>query len=432
MFKKLCIWVVIGLLSWSGGQEVSATQSNSLPNQSVQWNLQEQFKIYKENIELTSTHIVRLQERQDQHIASIETFVYWVLALISALFVLLGIFLALFTYKTNRDYKQASTEFKEASKTLREAKHLQEEARTKALDTFKSIQDLEKATHQSLQQAYEVRQRAQSTIEYELTQGKIKISGLVDEAQKNLNSIVDDVAKKTIAEIDKRNKIDSLFRSFYLNLQDKKSLDRGEDILNQILSLDPNNAQAYYEKSFLYGMGNNPHISSDFKRSLEYINRAIELSNDVRFVRRRSYLYVFLNQPDKALSDIQNVKNQNPKDETTSLEEIEIYILLGKYERASELLSQVLVDSLPLGSKFCYSFLNLILKNLQGSLSEEEITQFQSEFGTNDFSGPLWDLTQLRTQIKSQNSVFTKDQKLRLEKMLDRMKSTFGKILVEF
>lgn len=123
--KKYLVLLVIIICSVFGfsQQKTNSSQPTLSTDLTVQMNLRTDLEIYKGKVDTVSAHISALQDRQDKRIDGIETFIYWVLGLISALLVLLGIFLALFTYKTNRDYKKAEKELRDAFQTIKEAKN---------------------------------------------------------------------------------------------------------------------------------------------------------------------------------------------------------------------------------------------------------------------------------------------------------------------
>lgn len=393
----------------------------------MQMNLSTDLEIYKGKVDTVSNHIATLQDRQDKRIDSVETFIYWILALISGLFVLLGIFLALFTYKTNRDYRKAEIEFKDASKTLREAKRLQDEAKEKTLETMNSIQKLQTLAQSSIQLAGEIRQRAQDSIDYEITQGKTKISELIDAAQKKLNLVVDEAVTKVIAEIDKRNEIDLLLRRYEMLEQDNKGAD-ANNVLDKILKLDPRNERALHNKARLYSRGYEKQLEKDTEKALDFINQAIAEAPNAKNLRLRSYIYASLNYKEKAIQDIQLARSKEAEDASIRLEETEIYLLVGKFQEASSLLGEIDSNKLSQHDQISYCFLELVLKNIAEDVSNEQIENLIEMYRNAHLSQFPWDLAQINEKIHSKDNIFNNEQRKRLQKMCESLQKAIEQI----
>lgn len=427
--KKYLVLLVIIICSVFGfsQQKTDSSQPTLSTDLTVQMNLRTDLEIYKGKVDMVSNHIATLQDRQDKRIDSVETFIYWILALISGLFVLLGIFLALFTYKTNRDYKKAETEFKDASKTLREAKRLQDEAKEKTLEIMNSIQKLQTLAQSSIQLAGEIRQRAQDSIDYEITQGKTKISELIDAAQKKLNLVVDEAVTKVIAEIDKRNEIDLLLRRYEMLEQDNKGAD-ANNTLDKILKLDPRNERALHNKARLYFRGYGKQLEKDTEKALDFINQAIAEDPNARNLRLRSYIYASLNHREKAIQDIQLARNKEADDISIKLEETEIFLLVGKFQEASSLLKEIDSNELPQHDQISYRFLELVLKNIDGNVSNEQIEKLIETYKNAHLSLFPWDLAQINEKIHSKDDIFNNEQKERLQKMCECLQKAIEQI----
>lgn len=416
--KKYLLLITVIILPLIGfGQQKNTDKDKQLittvsTDMNVQMNLRTDLEIYKGKIETVSSHISDLQDRQDKRIDSIETFIYWVLGLISALFVLLGIFLALFTYKTNKDYRKAEKELKEALHTIKEAKKLQYEAKDRFETTIKEVQEETTKNAKAVKEA----------IGYEIKQGKNKIEDLINEAQNKIDTIVQNATKAVIQEIDKRNKVDALLRKCSNLLERKNTID-ASNVISDILQLDSQNAQAYFMQALLYSKKYGNGINKDLSVALENIDKAIEFKpNDDRFYRIRGYIFAGLHESTKALADIKKAQELNPKDNGITFEKVELCILTRHIEEAKQILTSIDCNNLSTHDKLNLHFLELVVKTLEGTLSNSDIDGFIKEYKDAKISFS-WDLTDIQEYLNEKENIFSLDEKKRLREICDQIQT---------
>ena len=416
--KKYLVLLVIIICSVFGfsQQKTNSSQPTLSTDLTVQMNLRTDLEIYKGKVDTVSAHISALQDRQDKRIDGIETFIYWVLGLISALLVLLGIFLALFTYKTNRDYKKAEKELRDAFQTIKEAKKLQNEAK----DRLEAVnEEIQKEMRHTRKNARDVR----DTIDYEIKQGKNKIEDLINEAQNKIDAIVLNATKEVIKEIDKRNKIDALLRRASFLRKDKQG-SKALEVLNEALKLDKNTYKAYYLKAKMFLDGCGDTLSPDYKKALKNINNALEIeSTNTLAIATRGYIYAFLNYPEEAMTDIRHARALE-KDSISSLfQEIEVLLFLGKFTEASDALSKVDKQKLDNFDQLTFEFFTLIINAINNTVFEEELKSFIKKYETANFLY-VWDVSQLYNMILSSATPFNSKQKDALLRIVNAIQQT--------
>ena len=416
--KKYLVLLVIIICSVFGfsQQKTNSSQPTLSTDLTVQMNLRTDLEIYKGKVDTVSAHISALQDRQDKRIDGIETFIYWVLGLISALLVLLGIFLALFTYKTNRDYKKAEKELRDAFQTIKEAKKLQNEAK----DRLEAVnEEIQKEMRHTRKNARDVR----DTIDYEIKQGKNKIEDLINEAQNKIDAIVLNATKEVIKEIDKRNKIDALLRRASFLRKDKQG-SKALEVLNEALKLDKNTYKAYYLKAKMFLDGCGDSLSPDYKKALKNINDALEIEpTNTNAISLRGYIYAFLNYPEEAMADMKHARALTKDSVPSAFQEIEVLLLLGKFNQALETLNILSGNELDDFDKLTLTLFKLIIDAINNTISESELKTFIEKYEKSDFLY-VWDVSQLYNMIFSTTTPFNSKQKDALLKIINAIQQT--------
>lgn len=416
--KKYLVLLVIIICSVFGfsQQKTNSSQPTLSTDLTVQMNLRTDLEIYKGKVDTVSAHISALQDRQDKRIDGIETFIYWVLGLISALLVLLGIFLALFTYKTNRDYKKAEKELRDAFQTIKEAKKLQNEAK----DRLEAVnEEIQKEMRHTRKNARDVR----DTIDYEIKQGKNKIEDLINEAQNKIDTIVLNATKEVIKEIDKRNKIDALLRRASFLRKDKQG-SKALEVLNEALKLDKNTYKAYYLKAKMFLDGCGDSLSPDYKKALKNINDALEIEpTNTNAISLRGYIYAFLNYPEEAMADMKHARALTKDSVPSAFQEIEVLLLLGKFNQALETLNKLSGNELDDFDKLTLTLFKLIIDAINNTISESELKTFIEKYEKSDFLY-VWDVSQLYNMIFSTTTPFNSKQKDALLKIINAIQQT--------
>ncbi len=414
--KKYLVLLVIIICSVFGfsQQKTNSSQPTLSTDLTVQMNLRTDLEIYKGKVDTVSAHISALQDRQDKRIDSIETFIYWILGLLSC-----GI--AFLTLKSSRDYKKAIKDLNEAQKTVQEAKHLQEEAKRRLLKTLGYTAKVQKLALKSIEQAQKITKQTQSTIEQEISKGRERITSLIDDEKERLNTLVSETSQKVFDEIQKRNKVDSLIR----DCEDALFKEKGDDVeklVLQILKLDSNHPKGHYFQALLYSKYYGISRTPNFQLALDSINRAIQLdASESSYFRLRSYITAALGYKEQALEDIHKAQELGGNLEQLKLEEIEIAVLLGDIEKAKQLLKGT-----PASKDYTYKIgrqvLSTVISTLENNPIDEELKLIIFEYEQTDMAFP-WDFAEIMERVKANNSPFSNQQKQNLTNLYTKIEN---------
>lgn len=261
------------------------------------------------------------------------------------------------------------------------------------------------------------------TIDYEIKQGKNKIKDLINEAQNKIDAIVLNATKEVIKEIDKRNKIDALLRRASFLRKDKQG-SKALEVLNEALKLDKNTYKAYYLKAKMFLDGCGDSLSPDYKKALKNINDALEIEpTNTNAISLRGYIYAFLNYPEEAMADMKHARALTKDSVPSAFQEIEVLLLLGKFNQALETLNKLSGNELDDFDKLTLTLFKLIIDAINNTISESELKTFIEKYEKSDFLY-VWDVSQLYNMIFSTTTPFNSKQKDALLKIINAIQQT--------